>query len=58
MIVLWIAAVIVIIAAATFIAVKRLKPSFDDSIHPECMTCDKESCIGCPIIKAKVGRFK
>lgn len=56
--ILWILAVVVVIAAVTFIAVKRLKPPFDNSIHPECMTCDEESCIGCPIIETKRRNLK
>ena len=59
MIILWILAVIVIIVVATFIALKQLKPPFDggDVVHPECMMCDEESCIGCPTIEAKVGKM-
>lgn len=60
MIVLWIVVIITAIAIPVWIATKRLKPSFDtaDAVHPECMACDEESCIGCPIIEAKVGRLK
>lgn len=59
MIVLWMIALIIVAIIATGIALKRLQSSPDiPDVHPECMMCDSESCVGCPIIEAKVGRLK
>jgi len=59
MIVLCMIALIIIVIVATGIALKRLQSSLDiPDVHPECMICDEESCVGCPMIEAKVGRIK
>lgn len=51
------ACLIIILAIAAAIRCSS-KPFFDDPVDPECMTCDQESCIGCPIIESKVGKIR
>jgi hypothetical protein len=59
MIALWILGVVVVIAIATWAAVKwGPEPYFDDRVYPECMTCNKESCVGCPLVEARRRNLK
>jgi hypothetical protein len=56
-VIVWVSELISKLILRFKLVVRRSPKLFPDhKLYPECMTCDEEGCIGCPLIEAKEGK--